>query len=288
MAVTAWSSEETIEKTYAHLGLVIEVPFKNAPFPHPARPPGYKFKGQKDNQNHYSDSRVLIFIPKGFIGTDPIDCVIHLHGHNNHVDKAVHDFKLIEQFARSGKNAILIVPQGPYDAVDSFGGKLENRNGFKCLMNEVLATVQAKTDLKTPTLGKIILSGHSGAYEAMAAILQNGGMTKQIEEVWLFDALYPEKEKDAFAVFRDWAKTAHHRYIDIYTNEGGTKSNSEALLKQLQRIDPTLEPLSDEDVKTKLTPAHNAFIHSKFHHSEVQYKDGQFESFLKSSILKDR
>ena len=93
-----------------------------------------KFYSAKE---HYSDSTVAIFIPKGFHTSGPVDFVVHFHGWNNSVASSLKEYKLIEQMAASDKNAMLVVPEGPRDAPDSFGGKLEDPEGFKRFMDDV-------------------------------------------------------------------------------------------------------------------------------------------------------
>ena len=118
------------------------------------------------------------------------------------------------------------MPQGPCDAPDSFGGKLEDPDGFKRFMDEVMATLRQQSALKKKdfTLGNIILSGHSGGYEVMSAIVDCGGLTDHVKEVWLFDALYAQTDK-----FLAWFDKQHGRLLDIYTEHGGTKGETEAV-----------------------------------------------------------
>ncbi len=112
---------------------------------------------------------MAIFIPKGFRETGQIDFIVHFHGWKNHVEGVLDEYKLIEQLAASGRNAVLVVPQGPRDAPDSFGGKLEDPDGFKRFMADVMDTLRQQSGLKKKdfALGQIILSGHSGGYEVM-------------------------------------------------------------------------------------------------------------------------
>src|SRR3954466_15239598 len=116
---------ETLQERYAKYGQVVLTQLPSAPFPHPQRAEGKTRNGKLyPADKHYSDSSVAMFIPKDFRPTGAIDFVVHFHGWGNHVERVLEHYQLIEQFAESGRNAILIVPQGPYDAPDSFDGKL--------------------------------------------------------------------------------------------------------------------------------------------------------------------
>src|SRR5688572_21959295 len=123
---TAWPAEN-LEQTYANYGQLIITQFVSAPFPHPARAEGHQYKDKFfPADKHYRDSTVAIFIPRGFRETGKIDFVVHFHGWHNSVPGTLSQYRLIEQLVESGKNAVLIVPEGPHDAPDSFGGKLED------------------------------------------------------------------------------------------------------------------------------------------------------------------
>jgi len=65
------------------------------------------------------------------------------------------------------------------------------------------------------------LSGHSGGYQVIASILDHGGLTNTLKEVWLFDALYARTDK----FLASWDKS-HGRLIDIYTEHGGTREEN--------------------------------------------------------------
>ena len=69
---------------------------------------------------------MAVFIPKGFRETGTIDFLIHFHGWQNEVTNVLPRYQLLEQVVESRRNVILVVPQGPRNASDSFGGKLED------------------------------------------------------------------------------------------------------------------------------------------------------------------
>ena len=226
---------EDLTARFAPLGTLIVTQFISAPFPHPDRAEGHKYHDEfYSAKEHYADSTVAMFIPKNFRVTDKIDFVIHFHGWRNTVAGTLEQFNLIEQFYDSGKNAIFIVPEGPHNAPDSFGGKLEDTNGFRIFMDEAMKELRANGVLTNPNpeIGNVILSGHSGGYHVMAAIVDHGGLSDKIKEVWLFDALYGGTED-----FVAWQKKKNSRLVDIYTDHGGTKEETETLMKYYQTND---------------------------------------------------
>lgn len=280
------TAADSLDSAYAAYGRLLTTQFVSAPFPHAARATGHTYQNKTyPAAEHYSDSTVSIFIPQGFRESSQMDFVIHFHGWFNTVSGTLKTFQLVEQFVAAGKNAILVVPEGPHNAPDSFGGKLEDPDGFKRFMAEVVTTLQQRAGFKRKEFapGKIILSGHSGGYRVMSGIVARGGMTEHIKEVWLFDALYAETDK-----FLAWSEQTHGRLVNIYTDHGGTKDDSEAMMELLRKRgtkffageETALQPSQLRDNKL-------LFIHTDLGHNDVLAKRQQFEQFLKTSCLRD-
>jgi len=280
-------AEESWQTNYAAFGKLIVTPFVSAPFPHPDRAEGHKYHDEfYSAKEHYADSTVVIFIPNHFRATGQIDFVVHFHGWNNTVAGTLGQYKLIEQLCDSGKNAILIVPEGPHNAPDSFGGKLEDTNGFKAFMDEAMEKLRANGVLtnSNPEIGNIILSGHSGGYHVMAAIVDHGGLSEKNKEVWLFDALYGGTEN-----FVEWQKSENGRLLDIYTDHGGTKEETETLMGSYKTnsisffADEETNALPDNLLTNKII-----FLHTGLTHNEVIFRRDEFAQFLKTSCLKNK
>jgi hypothetical protein len=277
---------QTITEKFAPYGNLFIVKLDSAPFPHPARAEGHKYHTEMyDAEKHYSDNSVGIFVPKGFRPTERVDFVVHFHGWRHHVENTFTEYKLVEQFAESGRNAILIVPQGPYDAPDSFGGKLEDTNGFKRFMGDVMDTLRSRGVVNTGAIGSIILSGHSGGYQVISSIVDHGGLSENVKEVWLFDALYARREQ-----FMGWfTQYPNRRFIDIYTLHGGTKEETETLMTWAKTQKPPLEFVSKNEPDITPDDLRNnrfIFIYSPLEHNEVVFKKNQFCEYLKASGLR--
>ncbi len=277
----------SLEETYAAQGRLILVSLASAPFPHPARAEGHTYQNKLyPAKEHYSDRTVALFIPKGFRESTRVDFVVHFHGWNNTVAGTFGTFHLIEQLVASGKNAVLVVPEGPHNAPDSFGGKLEDAGGFQRFMAEVVTMLRECAVFKVSdfSAGRIILSGHSGGYHVIAGILDRGGLPKNADEVWLFDALYGQVDS-----YLKWSDQTHGRLLNLYTDHGGTKDESEKLKNRLTaRRTPIYA--TDETALTadKLPGTQFVFIHTDLAHNDVLDKRNAFELFLKTSVLTDR
>src|SRR5207253_727635 len=154
-----------------------------------------------------------IIIPPGFRPGDSTDLVVHFHGHSNHVDRVIDSFHLAEQLNKSGRNAIFLVPQGPFDAADSNCGKMDDPGGFEAMVNEVVGYLHDEGKIPTTDVGHIAVTAHSGGYLAASAVVARGGLADHITDVLLFDASYGGLEN-----FADWCKPAgNRRFISIFT-----------------------------------------------------------------------
>ncbi len=270
---------------YSHLGEMLVPQFSSAPFPHPERANGRLYNKQIFSaQGHYSDSSVAIFIPKGFKPTAKINIVVYFHGWNNNIDSACAQFKLIEQFSESNKNALFVFPEGPKNSPDSFGGRLEEKDGLKNLVTDVIKFLKQQQKIKTEKVGNIILAGHSGAYRIISFCLMRGGLTKNISDVILFDALYGETEKYSY-----WIDHYKGRFINIYTDSGGTKNESESLMSDLDgwKI-PYLSKEEKDVLDHDLVKNRTIFIHSELSHNEVIGVKNQFCTFLSTSKIETK
>ncbi len=274
-----------LPERYASQGELILTALASAPFPHPKRAEGHQYKGQRyPAKEHYSDSTVAIFIPRGFRETGKVDFVIHFHGWKNQVTNVLGQYQLIEQLVASGRNAVLVVPQGPRNAPDSFGGKLEDPDGFKRFMADVVETLRQKSALKQKgfAIGQIVLSGHSGGYQVISAIVDHGGLTDRVREVWLFDALYAQTPR-----FLAWIDRNQGRFIDIYTEHGGTKAPTEQLMATLKARGTPFFTGKEGDAKpADLQSNRLVFLYTDLAHNEVVHKRQEFRDYLKTSCLK--
>lgn len=158
---------------FAKGGQTFELRLRSAPFP---------VAGKK-----YKDNRVYVVVPAGFRPTDgKVAMIVHFHGHQTRANAAMVEHELREQLDESGRNAILVVPQLADNARDSFAGKLEKRGGLARMLREVLD--HPELGLSRATIGTLVVSAHSGGFQAAARALDRGGVS--VHQVLLLDALY--------------------------------------------------------------------------------------------------
>ena len=277
-------AQEDLAK-YSEFGTLIVTNFTSAPFPHAARNEGHTYRGKQfPSKEHYSDSTVMIFVPQQLtVVKGQVDVLIHFHGWYSQLDRMENRFKLIDQFVQSGKNAILVLPQGPKNAPDSFGGKLEDVDGFKAFTSELISVLKGSSKFaeKEFALGRVVLSGHSGGYQVLSAIVDHGGLPERIAEVWLFDALYAQSDR-----FLKWQEKTHGRLLNIHTAGGGTRQRTLEMMDELSKrqtrfVSGLDAELSDDQLRTNKV----VFLETDLGHNDVLEKRRTFLRFLKTSEI---
>jgi hypothetical protein len=260
--------------------VIFHIQSAHTAFPDTGRAKGHVYnKVLYTEAEHYHDSTVLIIAPKNLNAGKKVDLVFWFHGWLNNIDSAAVYYQLTRQFIASHQNAVLVLAETARKAPDSYGGKLENKGVFKALVADVLNGLKTQKLIgKDCQPGHILLGGHSGAYRVMANIIQNGQMP--IDEAMLFDALYGETEK-----FMTWIKAdTTHRFIHLYTDNGGTVSQSHNMVKLLEQehipyAETEESNLNAQQVKTNRL----LFIHSLHQHNDVICKPDNFQLFLENN-----
>ncbi|HSN10094.1 MAG TPA: hypothetical protein VLS85_13735 [Hanamia sp.] len=229
--------------------------------------------------DHYSDSSVIIITPKGFVPKKKVDMIFWFHGWNNNIDTALIEYGLSRQFAEANVNAVLVLAETAKNSPDSYGGKLEQKNTFHNLVNDVLQKLVSMNVIKAKDrVGKVILAGHSGGYRVMAHILQNGNVA--VNEVILFDALYANRD-----MFMNWlTANKHHRFIDLYTDHGGTLDETKTMMKQVSDANLSEDSLEEANVTPMIIRNHKIiFIHTPHEHNYIIQHPDNFKLFIENS-----
>ena len=253
-------------------------------FPDTGRMKGHLYNDILYNTtDHYSDSSVIIITPKNFIAKRRVDMIFWFHGWNNNIDSALVRYGLSRQFAESGTNAILVLAETAKDAPDSYGGKLEQKDTFSKLVADVLQKlVNMQVISAKDSIGNVILAGHSGAYRVMANILQNGNVP--VNEVILFDALYADTDK-----FLTWLTAGDdRRFINIYTNDGGTFDETKSMMQQIKNLNVPADSLEEADVTPNIIQNNKIiFIHTLHAHNDIIQHPDNFKLFIENTpVLK--
>ncbi|HVS93283.1 MAG TPA: hypothetical protein VHE59_14695 [Mucilaginibacter sp.] len=259
--------------------VIFHIASRHTSFPDTGRANGHVYdKVLYGVAEHYRDSTVLIVAPKHLDAKKQVDLVFWFHGWRNNIDTAAVKYQLTRQFLASHLNAVLVLAETAKDSPDSYGGKLENPGVFSALTADVLDGLRLRhLTSKNCKAGHILLAGHSGAYRVMARILKNGQMP--VDEVVLFDALYAETEN-----FMNWIKEDQsHRFIDIYTDHGGTDDETRGMMKLLDTAQLAYVQAEENKVTPQLLKDNRlVFIHSLNEHDKIIANPDNFLLFLQN------
>jgi hypothetical protein len=138
---------------------------------------------------------VHVWIPAAY---DPATAatVVFVHGYWVSVDEAWTDYRLPQQFALSGINAMFIAPGAPTSKHDPLAWPS---------LNALVRTVKDSVDVQMPSK-RLVAVGHSGAYRTLSAWLPNA----HLDTVVLLDALYGDYR------FSSWVRESdRHRFVNI-------------------------------------------------------------------------
>ena len=162
---------------------------------------------------HYADSSIVVFVPHDLReSADGINMIVHFHGHLNDNMGVLETYMLPQAMEDEHINAILVLPQGPYRARDSFSGKMEDADGLKHLVEDVLSTMKREGVIKEAKVHRMVLTAHSGGYHPAAFCVDRGGMNDHITHLFLFDAFYGNLE-----YFRNWLSSGKGIIEAAYT-----------------------------------------------------------------------
>ena len=249
--------------TFAGSTKVME--FESAPFPYDGKNPitGRPFFdvffdgrfGKRGARGHvywenesYTDSRVLLSIPKGFDIRKPAVMVVFFHGHGAKIDRDVRDRQQVAaQIQRSYANAVVVAPQFAVDAADSSPGAFWDPGFFDEFLSEAseqfsLMLGQPKT-VRTFFKMPLILVSYSGGFVPTAWALRLGHIKDRLRGIVMMDSLYGELEH-----FENWI-TKYRRGFFISGYLGSTRSRNLQLQKQLQDVGLPIQKSLDGDIR---------------------------------------
>lgn len=178
-----------------------------------------------DGGDAWADGSVLIAVPPAISETGAVHVVTHFHGHGAWLPRTVATHRLVEQHTIGGRDAILVVPQGPIEASSGDFGQLMDAGGHERLIRDVIAVLYRDGLVRDAIVGQQALTAHSGGYLATAAVLDAGGLP--IDAAHLFDALYGRR-----STFRDFAGDGGILRSSA-TASGGTVDQNDLLADEL-------------------------------------------------------
>jgi hypothetical protein len=161
---------------------------------------------------------VHVWIPSGY-DRQTAATVVFVHGYGTDVDSAWNDYRLPEQFARSGVNAMFVACGAPASP---------NRPMVWPSLSALLLAVKAGISQPLPA-GELVAVGHSAAYRTLVLWLANPVLRTLV----LLDAAYGETDQ-----FLAWTRADnHHRLINVASDTIPDSNLMHAFLPTTKRID---------------------------------------------------
>jgi hypothetical protein len=145
--------------------------------------------------------------------------VVFVHGYWVDADHVWDDYRLPQQFALSGINAMFIVPEAPLGKRDAIA--------WPSLRGLVASVATHLDGVHMPTK-RLVAVGHSGAYRTLAVWLANEGL----DTVVLLDAVYGEYS------FAPWARESkQHRLLNISYETVRYSNRLHRMIPGTERVD---------------------------------------------------
>ncbi len=201
------------------------------------------------------------------------DLILHLHGFRmkrDHLNGRLENFNdVLEEFQfnsllqESHRNALLVIPSS-LGKCETYATHLIPEKRFQLFFNSLISTIGAYPK-------RILLVGHSGAYDALASILRSP-FHSLISELYLLDATYGEEE-----TFADFANERGHRLVSVFRKDTSTEDGSFSIWSRLhleRQADPEREAfyqsLLPESVAAERIPRFGgSFIASTSDHWQI-------------------
>jgi len=174
------------------------------------------------------------------------EIVVYLHGGSNSADESWNSNKVGEQFRKSGRKALFIVPESQRKGQD-----IPWKN-----LDELIAYVKSQTGVNANK--KVTIMGHSRAYATLSEWLKY----EYVKEAILIDASYGSPDK-----FREWAKKEGKRLvIAVAKGESDTKKIAEEIVRNNAdaKLYNSTPKFSEETRVAKLI-----YFTTKFGHTEM-------------------
>jgi hypothetical protein len=203
----------------------------------------------------YSDSQVLLHLPKGFDIRRPSLLIVFFHGHGAKLADDVYLRQQVPaQISSSGINAALIAPQLAFNAADSSAGKFWEPGAFARFLGEAaqhLARLHGDPrSVRSFASMPVVIVAYSGGYLTTAWCVHHGGIGNRLRGVVLFDALYGELD-----TFADWVgKQKSAFFVSTYTHSTEARNN------QLQKVLAERQIPVATALESRLRPGSVAFL----------------------------
>lgn len=190
-----------------------------------------------------ANNTTAVYVPDRKQLGNTIDVILYFHGHKDGKTQDIQhvfndDRNPMRQALGSSlkKHFIFVAPQ--------LGSKAEGgdlNTDVKPMLDQVMLALEAYLPLgSTPTVGKIVLAGHSGAGERLRVVAPQTWVDSKLLEVWCFDCLYtgwrePKAARSDATFWINWKGSHAKQRLAIFFLPGqeslNTATNSRPIKK---------------------------------------------------------
>jgi hypothetical protein len=215
----------------------------------------------------------VVYFPTRFDPSKALNVVVFIHGWYNCIqnvwrpvkagipcskgEPARMAYNLIQQVEGSGKNVLLIIPEVSRNINSGNYGNLGASNGIRNLLDEILKQHLSAVFENGGVNGihRLIVFGHSAAYQTTSAIVRSGGVENILREVHMLDSLYGNAGDYENWISRHKTEFAEgqFKYSNIYY--ASTKDNSVAQADRVKAIVPSSVFFSEKNAAVKESAA---------------------------------
>jgi hypothetical protein len=202
-----------------------------------------------------SNSTVGVYIPSAAAAVDPLTVLVYLHGDLGSCSDGGSDalsmmqsatFPLTDLVDASRKAVVLVAPNMKWKKKQG-SHRLGSPAAVNQLIDEVLGGLAGSGWSSAPSIGRLILAGHSHAFamwNGLPSTLSDGEWSKgamaALTDIWMFDSTYANTEKKVNARCQDWfgfAKAKPSVCLQIfYRKKTSTAALAECIEKKAAKL----------------------------------------------------
>lgn len=229
----------------------------------------------KNRSANHGHPDAVVYLPKNFDPSKPVNMVIYNHGWNSTASKSYNDSKLGAQMSNAPPNTMLVIPewQATPDKESGAEGRLGQPGAYRNMLEEIMNKTPGMKGKKLEDLGDISIISHSAGYNPTTSMLADKGIASKVKSLTMLDSLYATAGADNW-IRQNAAALAsgEKQYTNIFHGTAGeSKAQADRVRKIMHQAGmPPGQMYEDYNNQTKKLTANDITNHSiVFKHSKV-------------------
>lgn len=190
----------------------------------------------KNRSANHGHPDAIVYLPKNFDPSKPVNMVIYNHGWNSTASKSYNDSKLGAQMSNAPPNTMLVIPewQATPDKESGAEGRLGQPGAYRAMMEEVLDKTPGMKGKKLEDIKDISIISHSAGFNPTNSMMKDPVFLDKVKSLTMLDSLYSSSGADSWIKHNARALAAGDKqYTNIYH---GTSSESRAQVERVKGI----------------------------------------------------